>query len=391
MDTDSSNKEGDTEPHASTTPPHATKSPGPSASSPQYDATHDDQSRIKSSKMAKLESGFTKLWVTVRETLLDSQNDTPTIARQEAELEQARKDIQRLEERLRQQEDEIIRYRSETFRSLNAFEISDRQISDELTSIYMGLSNWVEGLPEPKNGDYNWQEVMQFMGHNGYTVIFNELFATEQAGDTQMELLKHIVCSILWDNIFEPLLVGATEDQNLWLKELCANIRLLQPPKDILEFGKWRSETFRACAKSERYKQNLGKRCAHATNDVWQTLAVAGYSDDEILLAKCHKFHAQIAKPVADFATRLKCSPKDYRWAWEYLSDIVQKNAFQGLDLIDAKTHGQIMKDKFRGLDNDYVIGDYMFTIFPTLHRVRGEDQPDILIGKGSIVVNIHG
>lgn len=158
-----------------------------------------------------------------------------------------------------------------------------------------------------------------------------------------------------------------------------------------MEFGKWRSETLRACAKSDRYKQELGKRCHHATNAILQALAAAGYRNDEILHAKCSRFYAQIAKPVADFATRLKCSPKDYRWAWENFSDIVQKNAFRGLDLINAKTHGQIMKDKFCDMDDDYVIGDYMFTIFPTLYRLRGEDQPEILIGKGSIVVNIHG
>jgi small-conductance mechanosensitive channel len=231
MDMDIPIKEEDTGTHASTASPHTTKNVGSSASSPQDDANHNKLSRLKLSRMAKLESGFTNLWEMARDTLLDCQNDTPAIARKEAELEQVRKDIQRLEERLRQQEDEIIRYRSETFRSFNSFEISDRQISDELTSIYMGLSNWVEGLPEPKDGDCNWQNLMQFMHRNGYTMIFNQSMTPEHMAETQVELVKHVVCSMLWENILEPFLVGATKDQMSWLEELCVNIKLLQPPK----------------------------------------------------------------------------------------------------------------------------------------------------------------
>jgi hypothetical protein len=71
---------------------------------------------------------------------------------------------------------------------------------------------------------------MQFMHRNGYTMIFNQSMTPEHMAETQVELVKHVVCSMLWENILEPLLVGATKDQMSWLEELCVNIKLLQPP-----------------------------------------------------------------------------------------------------------------------------------------------------------------
>jgi hypothetical protein len=94
---------------------------------------------------------------------------------------------------------------------------------------------------------------------------------------------------------------------------------------------------------------------------------------------------------VAEVATKLRGSPKEYRWVWEHHSGAVQKDVFQTLNLIDSKTHGQIMKDKFRCLNDGCLIGECLFTLFPTLYRVGGQNQPDIAICKGGIVVSIYG
>lgn len=118
---------------------------------------------------------------------------------------------------------------------------------------------------------------------------------------------------------------------------------------------------------------------------------MAGYGRDNILYAKCRKFSTQIAQPIADLATRLQCSSKDYRWVWDYPPRAISKHVFRTLDLFDAKTHCRVMKDKFHGIDDGCVIGNHIFTMFPTLYRVRGEDQPDILVAKGSIVVSNNG
>lgn len=222
---------------SSTAASHVTSRSSHPASTPPNSAAEAEISRIKSSARAKMEGTFTKLWDKICETVLECQNDTPNIAQKEVELEQARRDIQKLEERIRQQEEEIIRYRSQTLRSIDSTEISDRQISDELTNIYMGLSNWVEGLPEPAHPGCDWEAVFHFMACEGYQLSFNELIAYKQAADAQEELVKHVVFSILWANIFVPLLVGASEEQNSWLGELCSNMELLQPEKGILSFN----------------------------------------------------------------------------------------------------------------------------------------------------------
>lgn len=211
----------------STASPRITR-PSSSASQPQYILPDDELSTIESDSRAKLEEGFKEFWSEICKTVLDCHNRTPSNAIKTAELEQARSVIQELKQRIHQQEEEIIHYQSETFRFIGPSEVSDRRISEELTSIYMSLSNWVESLPEPRDGGCNWDGVKQFMTGNGYELQPNRLSTTEQIADAREELMKHVTFSILRGNIFQPLLVGATEEQNSCLEELCSNMKSLQ-------------------------------------------------------------------------------------------------------------------------------------------------------------------
>jgi hypothetical protein len=183
MDMEASKLKDDLGADALTAPSHATRSSNHPASALPNSATDAEISRIKSSARAKMEGSFTKFWDKICETVLECQNDTSNIAQKEAELEEAHRDIQKLEERIRQQEEEIIRYRSQTLRSIDSTEISDRKISDELTNIYMGLSNWVEGLPEPARGGCDWGAAFRFMACEGYQFNFDGPITPEQAAD----------------------------------------------------------------------------------------------------------------------------------------------------------------------------------------------------------------
>jgi hypothetical protein len=159
------------------------------------------------------------------------QSDLMGNVLEKAELEQARLRIQQLEQRVQQQDEELDHYRSEVFKSMTTFESTDRCIADELATMYAGLFNWVEGLPEPHCDGYDWGRDLQFMEHSYHIQQFGHSITDEVANQAREELLTHVIFCILWSEILQPLLVGITQKQASVLKELLSNMTLLQPQK----------------------------------------------------------------------------------------------------------------------------------------------------------------
>lgn len=158
-------------------------------------------------------------------------NDLTNVAGEKAKLQKAHKRIEQLEKRIRQQDEELEYHRREIFKSINTSNISDRLIADELATIYVGLSNWVECLPEPSSRGCNWLGITQFLGQRNYSGEYGQGFSIDTATQAREELLTHAVFCILWKNILQPLLVGTSHMEESFLQELASKIPLVQPQK----------------------------------------------------------------------------------------------------------------------------------------------------------------
>jgi hypothetical protein len=74
------------------------------------------------------------------------------------------------------------------------------------------------------------------------------------------------------------------------------------------------SHKYRACASSEPYQKELKKQYKYLMEEVDLILGFANAQRNERWVANLRRFEAQIAKPAAELANAMGCSPEDYEW-----------------------------------------------------------------------------
>lgn len=147
----------------------------------------------------------------------------------------------------------------------------------------------------------------------------------------------------------------------------------------------------RACAMLKRYQDQVTAQCNRSIDEIYNMLLEAGFCDDNVLRDRLGKFFKIVLTPYANLVTKIQCAPENYSWQWGYCSRTVKKHMLQSYDIIDSKTHSRVINDIFHALPDTAVIGDYILTVFPSLSRItEGQDQSNILIAKGSILVKFH-
>lgn len=141
----------------------------------------------------------------------------------EGELQEAKAQVEQLGKQI---EDS---YSAQTSRLAYKFKVSDLWISRELDSIYQGLLNWVVELPEVPHFDRAWSNFHQYLNSKGYAGSFKVTLSPETTNHAQPELLAYGIFRILWDFIFEPILVGADPDTRKCLECIMENMAKLDP------------------------------------------------------------------------------------------------------------------------------------------------------------------
>ncbi|KAJ5569789.1 uncharacterized protein N7459_009219 [Penicillium hispanicum] len=322
--------------------------------------------------------------------LHSSQNlfkKSKTLEERNATLEGELQEAKAQNERLGKQIDDC--YNIQISRLACKFKGSDMYISKELDGIYQGLLNWVLELPDIPHFERAWLNFYQYLNGRGYTGSFVVALSPETTNHAQPELLAYGIFRILWNSIFEPILVGADPEMRKCLECVVENMAKLDPKIDpeILSFS--RSNALRACAKSTLYQGQVEQQCDRLTENVKAVLAhilFKGYFDESHCF---RRFKEQIAKPAAELSTTLKCSTETYRWAWYCDSKLLQKQSLSRHTVIDYRTHCQIMKEKFQAVDDDIVLGSVLLPIFPAL--LRETDGPEwVTVGNGYILMKIH-
>lgn len=148
------------------------------------------------------------------------------IGRKDIELTAAHK-------RIRQLEAEVDQYQSQIFRSITTFKVSDSSISDELSSLYEGLSNWVVGLPDSRCFAQDWPDVHMFLQANGFP---NSNFTSRAEVITyaEAELLTAAAFRVLWAVLFEPSPIGLSSENRVFLELVQSTMSLLEPKKGAM-------------------------------------------------------------------------------------------------------------------------------------------------------------
>lgn len=156
----------------------------------------------------------------------ESLQDRRKIAWKDTELKKARKQNDRLR-------NDLDRYQTQIFRSINPFQVSDASISQELMSIQDSLSNWVSTLPDSQGFVQNWPELHRFLMDNGF-ITFNFTFSPDAIGLMEAEILMSSAFRILWAILFKPSLPGASPDICSFLDVIQTNMSQLEPKKGTL-------------------------------------------------------------------------------------------------------------------------------------------------------------
>lgn len=100
----------------------------------------------------------------------------------------------------------------------------------------------------------------------------------------------------------------------------------------------------------------------------------------------------QILEPAAGLATQIRCSTEEYSWNWasSFPAKVLREH-LNTWECINLGTHCQIKRDRmFSNGPSSAVIGDFIMPIFPPLHKLRGDGQDPLLIGKGKLLVDTN-
>jgi hypothetical protein len=143
-------------------------------------------------------------------------------------------ELQTLHSQARQLEKQCDEYQSQVFRISNPSEMSDKSIFDEMSGLYAGLSNWVEGLVHGLEGfDRYWPQLREFLKSEKYITGLKNLDRWTMASLFDGELLMMATFKAILSFIFSPMLVGASPKERSVLAELYDSVAYIEPRKGI--------------------------------------------------------------------------------------------------------------------------------------------------------------
>lgn len=148
----------------------------------------------------------------------------------------ARKDIeiQALHSQARQLEKQRDEYQTQILQFSNPSEMSDISIFDEVSGLYAGLSNWVEGLVHGLEGfDRHWPQLREFLKCEKYSTGPKNFGRWTMTSLFDGELLMMGIFKAMLSSIFLPTLVGASPEERSVLAGLYENVACIEPRKGI--------------------------------------------------------------------------------------------------------------------------------------------------------------
>lgn len=134
--------------------------------------------------------------------------------------------------------------------------------------------------------------------------------------------------------------------------------------------------------------------CLQVTSDIRTTLDEFSFVEPVDWARKSDRFMEQIAKPAAELAVKMSCSPERYYWNWYddsewYTRGVVSKRDMSNFTIMDVSTHQNIRTAKFRDLPDDAKIGDLLLVMYPALFRCGKKGDKKTQIEKAIILIRV--
>lgn len=121
--------------------------------------------------------------------------------------------------------------RAQILRFVPTGQISDKNISEEVETLYQGLFNWVASLPDIIGFGTMWPIIYHGRKQQGNTFTYNVSVYSEIVVQAQSELLAHALFCHVYHHLFKPSFLGASEWDRSLLEKLLAHIRQIEPKK----------------------------------------------------------------------------------------------------------------------------------------------------------------
>lgn len=151
------------------------------------------------------------------------------------EYSRTKVELEKVKVELRQKEMELQECRDQIPRAIDTFQVSDSQILDAFVLIRDSLCNWIEALPEINGFEGSWKRIDWKMKSGTSSGLLQLQVGLQGPLDSvQTEIMERDIFRIIWENIFEHTLPGATHGQQLLLDKHMDQVRLLMPPKGKL-------------------------------------------------------------------------------------------------------------------------------------------------------------
>lgn len=173
--------------------------------------------------------------------------------------------------------------------------------------------------------------------------------------------------------------------------EHCTNIL-----SNINVINSWKSDTLRTYTSRQGYGDQLCTSCTQLTEYICE------YLDKEFSFVgpidwtrKAERFMVEIAKPAAELAVKMSCTPDRYHWNWYfdselYIKGVVRKREMGNFTIVDALTHQKVRPKKFKDMPDHAKIGDLLLVMYPALFRCGKEGKKDIQIEKAVILIRVN-
>ncbi|GMG11697.1 unnamed protein product [Aspergillus oryzae] len=295
------------------------------------------------------------------------------IEQMEQQLENAHQRIQKLE----------VELQTRIFRSMPDYQVSDASISEDFLVIRDSLCEWMEGFPDIRSFTETLDNAIHRRGIDKNMFTFPRELQLE-FDHAQTEILTMISFGIIREHVLESL-VGVP---------LPTEYRRLLIFIDIENINLWRSDTVRAYATTQAYKDKIVQHCSGLAGYLRGFFGCFSFEEPFDWDQKLRRLEKQILPQIAALALKLSCSPERYYWEWYPDLDWTQPIVFHKRNLsnfitMDAHTHHTLNPQtaRFANMQDNAPIGVVLLILHPALFRLVPGSQNDILIQKAVVVI----
>ncbi|GMF76083.1 unnamed protein product [Aspergillus oryzae] len=295
------------------------------------------------------------------------------IEQMEQQLENAHQRIQKLE----------VELQTRIFRSMPDYQVSDASISEDFLVIRDSLCEWMEGFPDIRSFTETLDNAIHRRGIDKNMFTFPRELQLE-FDHAQTEILTMISFGIIREHVLESL-VGVP---------LPTEYRRLLIFIDIENINLWRSDTVRAYATTQAYKDKIVQHCSGLAGYLRGFFGCFSFEEPFDWDQKLRRLEKQILPQIAALALKLSCSPERYYWEWYPDLDWTQPIVFHKRNLsnfitMDAHTHHTLNPQtaRFANMQDNAPIGVVLLILYPALFRLVPGSQNDILIQKAVVVI----